>query len=139
MGGGIQTNKTNNKTKHTSAETPEIHAKQKYIRCSEIHPVFRRADTYMTYFTPRNKGRAQRFPRPSEGGNTSENTIFLPQKGERTNEQEHLILSFLNQSEIQLFSSSRRDFSSAVDVSKVTSDGTCSRSSNKSINLEIME
>lgn len=64
-----------------------------------------------------------------------QNIIFS--SPERTNQQEHLI--FLNQSEIQFFSSSRRDFSSAVNVSKVTSDGSCSRSSNKSINLERME
>jgi len=92
----------------------------------------------MTCIAPGNKGRAQRLPRPSEEGNTLKNTIFLPQKAERTNQQEHLILSFLNQSEIQFFSS-RRNFSSAVNVSKVTSDGTCSRPSNKRINLAIME
>lgn len=67
------TNKTNNKTKHT-ADTLEINAKK------EIHPVFRRADIYMTYIAPGNKGRAQSFPRPSEGINTLNPPFFFPRK-----------------------------------------------------------
>lgn len=99
--------------------------------------VQKRRDLHNLHCAAGNKGRAQRFPRPSEGRNTPKNTTFLPQNEERTNQQEHLILKSLNLSEIQF--SPRRDFSSAVNVSKVTSDGTCSRSSNRSINLEIME